>query len=49
VTHLWGLLGPKYSARGLEDVLGRYFGGAAFGDALTLVQIPTDVGRWGGC
>lgn len=37
---LWGFFRPKYSSRGLEAVLTRYFDDALLSEALTLVEIP---------
>ena len=37
---LWGFLGPKYSPRGLERALDRYFGETRLDQARTLVEIP---------
>ena len=37
---LWGVLGPKYSSRGLERALESHFGEARLDEAGTLVEIP---------
>lgn len=37
---LWGLFRPKYSSRGLESVLDKYFDHTRLNEALTLVEIP---------
>ncbi len=37
---LWGFFWPKYSAKGLEAVLLKYFGDTRLGEALTLVEVP---------
>jgi predicted acylesterase/phospholipase RssA len=37
---LWGFFRPKYSSRGLEAVLTKYFDDALLSEALTLVEIP---------